>query len=152
AVLGANRLARNQVLARNEALGVLAEIDVDAVAVDTLDDAAHQRAEAALVGLDHLRALRLAHLLHDHLPRSLRVAAAEVLARQRHLDETADFGIGVDVARILEPQLALRELELSRVVGEHFPAPERIVVAALAVDRDTGVNVVAVPLAGRRRE
>src|SRR5690606_6608589 len=52
AVLRLDRLARDQVLARDEALGVAAQVDVGAVAIDALDDAADELADAVLVFLD----------------------------------------------------------------------------------------------------
>ena len=68
------------------------------------------------------------------------------------LDVTARLRIRRHVERVLEPQLLLRELELGRIVGEHLPAPERVVVAGLAVDRDADVDVLAVLLARGGRE
>ena len=147
---GFDLLARNHVGARHEAFGVAAEIDVDAVAVDALDDAADQRADAILVGVDHLRALGLAHLLHDDLLGLLRGDAAEGHRLHRLLDEAADLGLRIDLVRVLEAQLALRHLELRGVVGEHLPAAEGLVVAALAVDGDAHVPLLAVLLAGSR--
>ncbi len=74
---GAHGLARDHLLARNEALRIAAEIHEHAVAVDALDDAADQLADAILVLLDHLGALGLADLLHDDLLGGLRGDAAE---------------------------------------------------------------------------
>ena len=54
AVLALHDLARDHVGARHEAFGVAAEVHVDAVAVDALDHARHQRADAVFVGVDHL--------------------------------------------------------------------------------------------------
>ncbi len=130
AVLRLDRLARDQVLARDEALGIAAQVDVGAVAIDTLDDAAHELARTVLVGLDDLLALGLAHLLHDDLLRGLRRDAPELHGLHGLLDEAADLGFRIDVDRILEPQLAGRLLELLGVVGEHLPAAERLVAAA----------------------
>src|SRR5437660_702733 len=64
----------------------------------------------------------------------------------------ARFSLGIEVERVLEPQLVLGHLELLGVVGEHLPAPEGLVVAALAVDGDAHVPLLAVFLAGRGRE
>ena len=97
-------------------------------------------------------ALGLAHLLHDHLLRGLRGDAAEFDGRHRLLDVAADLGLRIDVDRVLEAQLARRLLELLRVVGEHLPAPERLVFAGRAIDRDAHLDVVAVALARRGRE
>ena len=97
AILRADRLARNHLVARDEAFGVAAEIDEHAVAIDALDDAGHQRADAALVFVHDLRALGLAHLLHDDLLGGLRGDAAERDRLHRHFDVAADFGFRVDV-------------------------------------------------------
>mgnify|MGYP003342989244 CR=1 FL=1 len=51
-VLRLDRLARNEVLARDEALGVAAEIDVGPVAIHALDNATHELADAILSGGD----------------------------------------------------------------------------------------------------
>ncbi len=130
AVLGADRLARDHLVARDEALGVAAEVDEDAVAVDPLDDAGDERPDAALVLVDDLRAFGLAHLLHDDLLGGLGGDAAEGDRLERHFDVAADLGVGRDVERVLEAQFLLRELELVRIVGEDFPAAVRVVVAA----------------------
>src|SRR5688572_2380891 len=153
AVLRLDWLARDQVLARNEALGVAAEIDVRAVTIDALDDAADELACAILVRIDDLLAFGLAHFLHDDLLRGLRRDAAELHGLHRLLDESTDLGFRIDVERVLEPQLARRFLDLARVVGEHFPAPKRLVAAVRAVDRNAHVDVVAVtfPRGGRER-
>ena len=152
AVLRAHRLARDHLLARDEAFGVGAEIHVHAVAVDALDDAADQRAGPVLVGIDHLRALGLAHLLHDDLLGGLRENAAERHRFHRLLDEAARLHVLVDVARVIQAQLALRHLEFGGIVGEHLPAAKRVVAAGLAVDRNAHVQLFAVLLAGRGRE
>ena len=152
AVLRLGLLARNHVGARHEAFRVAAEVDVDAVAVDALDHAADQGADAVAVGIDHLRALGLAHLLHDHLLGLLRGDAAEGHRLHRLLDVAADFRLRIDLERILEPQLALGDLELLGVVGEHLPAAEGLVVAALAIDGDARIPLLAVLLAGGGRE
>ena len=59
---------------------------------------------------------------------------------------------GSTSTRVLEAQLALRNLELLRVVGEHLPAAEGLVVAALAVDGDARRPFLAVALAGSGRQ
>ena len=105
-----------------------------------------------LVRLDDLLALGLAHLLHDDLLRGLRRDAAELDGLHRLLDEAADLGVRIDVDSVLEAQLARRLLELLRVVGEHLPAPKRLVAAGRAIDRDAHLDVVAVALARGGRE
>ena len=152
AVLRPHGLARDHFLARDEPLGVRAEIDVDAVAVDALDDAAHQRAGAVLVSIHHLRALGFAHFLHDDLLRGLREDAPEGYRFHRLLDEAAHLDVLVDLARIVHAQLALRHLELAGVVRKHLPAAKRVVAAGLAIDRNAHVELLAVLLAGRGRQ
>ena len=148
-ILGANRFARNHLIARDEAFGVAAQIDEHAVAIDALDDAGHQRADAALVFVDDLRTLGLAHLLHDDLLGGLRGDASESDGFHRHFDIAADFRVLRDVERVLEPQLAIGKFELGGIVREHFPASPRVVVAALAVDGDAHVDALAVTFARR---
>ncbi len=137
-------------LARHEAFGVAAEVHVDAMAVDALHDAGHERADAVLVFVHDLGALGFAHLLHDDLLGGLRGDAAEGDRFHRHFDEPADLGLRFDVDGIVEAQFALRKLELGGIVGEDLPATKRLVLAGLAVDLDAHVDVVAV-LAPRRR-
>ena len=114
AVLALHDLARNHVGARHETFGVAAQVHVDAVAVDALDHARHQRADAILIGIDDLRTLGLAHLLHDDLLGLLRGDAAEGHRFHRLFDEAADLGVLVDVERVFEAQLALRHFHLAR--------------------------------------
>ena len=154
AVLRLDDLAGDHVDARHEALGVAAQVDEDAVAVDALDDAAHELADAVLVGVDDLRTLGLAHLLHDDLLGLLRGDAAEADRLHGLLDEAADLRLRVDIERVLEPQFAVGHLELAGVVGEDLPATEGLVLAGLAVDGDAHIPLLAVLLArgrGQRR-
>ena len=60
--------------------------------------------------------------------------------------------VGVDIARIFQAQLALRDFQLVGVVSEYLPAAERLVVAALAVDGDPHIPLFPVFLAGSGRE
>src|SRR6185437_1316288 len=150
AVLRLHLLAGNHVGPRHEALGVGAEVDEETVAIDALDHAAHQRADAIAVGVHDLLALRLAHFLHDDLLGLLRGDAAERHRLHRLLDIAADFDLGVDLVRVVQAQLALRGLELRRVVGKHLPAAKSLVIAALAVDGDARIPLFAVLLAGSR--
>ena len=98
AVLRLDRLARNEVLAWNEPFGVAAEIDVRAVAVDALDDAAHELAGAILVRLYDLLAFGLAHFLHDDLFRCLRGDSTELDRLHRLLDVASELSFRIDVA------------------------------------------------------
>ena len=131
-------------LARHEAFGIAAKVHIDAVAVDALDDAGYERADAILVFLDDLRALGLAHFLHDDLLGGLGADAAERDRFHRHFDETVDHGSRVDVDRVIVTQFAFGELQFSGVIGKDLPAPECLVFAGLAVDFDAHVDVLAV--------
>ncbi len=152
AVLRADGFARNHFLTRDEPLGVGAEIHVHTIAVDALDDAADQRAGAVLVGIDHLCALGLAHLLHDDLLGGLRENASEGHRLHRLFHEAARLDILIDIAGIIQTQLALGNFQLGGIVGEHLPAAERVVAAGLAVDGHAHVQLLAVLLAGGGRE
>ena len=152
AVLRADRLARDHLVARDEAFGVAAEVDEDTVAVDALHQAGDQRADAGFVEFDDLRAFCLAHFLHDDLLRGLRRDAAERNRLERHFDVTTRLGFRRDVEGVLEAQLLVRELEFGRVVGKDLPALERVVVTRLAVDRNAHVDFFAVLLARGGRE
>ena len=127
-------------------------IDPPDLAQHALDDAGDEFADAVLVGVDHQRALGLAHALHDHLLGSLRGNAPEVRVLDRFLDERADFDIGHVLDRIHQAQLAVGRFH-HHVVGDDFPAPERLVVAAVAVDRHAHRDVLlGIALLGGRRE
>ena len=100
AIAGAHRFARNRAIARHERLGVAAEIEKDVAALDALDDAGDELADAILVRIDHLRALGFAHALHDDLLGGLRRDAAEFGILDLLLDETADVDAGLLVDRV----------------------------------------------------
>jgi hypothetical protein len=141
-----------EIRARHEAFGIAAQVHVDAVAIDTLDHARDELIDAILVGVDHLRAFGFAHLLHDDLLGLLRGDTAEGHRFHGFFDEAADFRGLVHVQRVFEAQLALRRFHFARVVGEHLPAAERVVVTRLAVDRNAHFPVFAVLLARGRRQ
>src|SRR5581483_2271201 len=142
AVAYANGFARNGLVARDEAFRVAAEIDVEIAALDALDHAGHQLADAILEGIHHLRALGLADALHDHLLGRLRGDAAEFRILDLLLDELADLRAGALVLGVHLAQLEIRRFHLA-VVGDHFPAAESFVVAALAVDADADIRLLA---------
>ena len=137
-------------LAGYEPFGIAAEVDVDTIAVDPLDDARSQGHGPVLVLVDHLRPLGLAHFLHDYLFGRLGGDAAEGDRLHRHLHVTVHLRSGIDVPCVFEPQLTLRHFQLRGIVGEHLPAAEGVVLAGLAIDRHAHVDVLAV-LAARRR-
>ena len=92
AVAGAQHVARDALVLRDEGLGVAAQVDVDVAALDALDDAGDQLADAVLPGVDDLRALGFAHALHDHLLGGLRGDAAELGVLDLLFDVVADLG------------------------------------------------------------
>src|SRR5688572_2727683 len=152
AVLRAHRLARDHLFARYEAFGIAAEVHVDSIAVHALYDARYELADAASIGLDDLRALGLAHLLHDHLLGCLSGDAAEHDRGMRHFDVATWLGVAREIERVLQAQFLLGKFEFGGVVGKHLPAPEGVVVAGLAIDRDADVDVLSVLLARGGRE
>ncbi len=100
AVLRPHRLAWHHLVTRHEAFGITAEIDIDTIAINALDQAGQQFTFAVLVFLDDLLALGLAHLLHDDLFRRLRGNAPELDRFHRHLDVAARLSILVDFHRV----------------------------------------------------
>jgi hypothetical protein len=129
-------------------LGVVAEIDITA-SRDFLHAAADQFADAVAVLLDDLRALGLAHLLHDDLLGGLR----------RDAEFDGQDGISKS-RRPARPRLLMRLLRCEHRVGvelfdrtgiDHRPAAERLVLAGLAVDRHAKLGVFLVTLLGGTR-
>src|SRR5690606_6245855 len=128
------------------------EVDVDVAALDALDHAGHQLADAILPGIDDLLALGLAHALHDHLLGGLGGDAAEVDVLDLLLDVVADLDALGLVDRVHQADLAVRRLH-DDVIGDHFPAAEGLVAAVLGVDLHAGDHVlVEVTLLGRGGE
>src|SRR5690606_35729320 len=78
AVAGAHDVARDRLVLGDEGFRVAAQVDVDVAALNALDHAGHQFADAILPGVHHLLALGLAHALHDHLLGGLRRDASDV--------------------------------------------------------------------------
>ena len=98
-----------------------------------------------------LLALGVADLLQDHLLRRLRADAAELDRLERLLDDVAELEVRVALGGVGDRELVRRLLVL--LVGHDGPAPERIVVAGLAVDRHARVDLlVREALLRRRRE
>ena len=105
AILGAEQLARDQIVAADDRLGP-AEIDQRVAVLDPLDLADHDLADPVLELVVLPLALGLAHPLDDDLLGALRGDAAEVDRRQGIQDVVADLGRGVAHLRVLEPDLA----------------------------------------------
>ena len=112
AIAVANVLARDHLVAANDALGT-AEIDDDVAVLDALDGAVDDLADAILVLAVVALALGLAHLLHDDLLGVLRGDATEIQRRQRLGDEIAYLGVGV--APLCVCQGDLRRIVFDRV-------------------------------------
>ena len=84
-------LARDDLLAADDRLGVAAQIEDDAASFQSLDDPGHHLADPVLIRLDDLRALSLADLLHDDLLGGLRGDPAEHHRLDRIFDEIPDL-------------------------------------------------------------
>ena len=80
-----------------------------------------------------LLALGVADLLQDDLLRGLRADAAELHRLERLLDHVAQLERRIALGGVGDRDLVRRLLVL--LVGHDRPAPERLVVAGLAVDR-----------------
>jgi len=152
AIAHAHHFARNGLVARNEGLGLAAEVEIDVAALDALGHAVDQFAHAILEGIDHLRALGLADALHDHLLGGLRGDAPEFGVLDLLLDVFADLRTGALVLGIHQAQLPVGRFHLA-VVGDHFPAAEGFVVTALMIDGDADVGLfLGIALLGGRRQ
>src|SRR6185437_1072340 len=152
AVLRLDLLAGNHVGARHEPFRITAQIHVDPVAIDAFHDTTDQGADAIAIGIDHLGTLSFAHLLHNDLLGLLGGNATESHRFHRLLHMLTHFDPGVDLAGILEAQLALGHLQLLGVIRKDLPAAEGFIVAALAVDGHARVPFLPVFLTGGRGE
>ena len=152
AVLRTHRFARHHLVAGHEAFGITTEVDVNAVAIDTLDETREQFTLALLVFLDDLLAFGLTYLLHDDLLRGLRGNAPEFHRFHRLFDVFAGLGVRIDVDGVDHPQFAIRYFQFGRIVGEDMPAPKSLVIARLAVNCDPHVDVLAMLPARCRRQ
>src|SRR5690606_5368265 len=76
-VAGTQHITRNAFVLGDDRLGVATQVDIDVAALDTLDDAGNQLADAIFPGVDDLCALGVAYPLHDDLLRGLCSDAAE---------------------------------------------------------------------------
>src|SRR6185312_8289491 len=152
AVANTRGLARDGLVARNERLGVAAQVEIDVAALDPLHDAGHQLADAIGKGVHHLLALGLAYALHDHLLGGLRGDATEFGVLDLLLDVLADLGVRALVQRVHQAQLVGRRFHLA-VVGNDFPAPEGFVLAGVVIDRHADIRLfVRIALLRRRRQ
>jgi hypothetical protein len=86
-----------------------AELDDDVAVLEALHHAADHFADALAVLAVDVLALRLAHLLEDHLLGGLRRDASEILGRPRELDLHVDFRfLAVELLRFVERDLGRR--------------------------------------------
>jgi len=144
AIADAGRFARNRLVARDERLGVAAQVEVDVAALHALDDAGDQFADAIDEGVDHLLALGFAHALHDDLLGRLRGDAAELGVLDLVLDPATDLGHFAFAGFVLgvhQADLEGRIFHLA-VVLDDLPATEGLVVARIAVDFDPDVRIL----------
>jgi hypothetical protein len=117
---------------------------------------AHQLTYPWQIGFHHLSTLGLAYFLHDHLLGGLRSNAAELHGRNRLLDDVAERAARPPCIRFLQSELScwipLRllivfgRLEVIRIGNR--PAPERVVLAGLAIDGHAKFGFVVVALLG----
>ena len=142
AVAGAEHLAGDQFVAPHDRLARAgaAEIDHDIAVFDPLDRAVDDVADAILVDVILLVALRLADLLHQHLLRRLGRDAPVVERRQRFGDPVADLGRGVLLLRFHERHLGRLVLDL--VDDEQEPREPDL--AGLRVDLRAHLGLLAV--------
>ena len=132
---------------------MLPRVQPDRSPVGLFDHAGDQLALAVLVSFDHLGALRLANLLHDHLLGRLRCDAPEKDRLHGLLNEPSDFDGRVALPGLRQRQLPVRSLKtLFLGVLDHLPAAEGTVVSSLAVDSDSGVDVATSLLPGSGRQ
>src|SRR3546814_5123210 len=112
-------LFRSRLFLGDERLGVAAQVDVDVAALDALDDAGHQLADAILPLVHDLRPLGLAHALHDHLLGGLGCDATEIDVVDLLLDEVADLGAFALVDRVHQADLAVGDRKSTRLKSSH---------------------------------
>jgi hypothetical protein len=141
AVAGAHHVAGDRPVFRDEGFGIAAQIDVNVAALDALDYAGDQLADAVLPGVDDLITLGFAHALHDHLLRGLGRDAAEFGVLDLLFDVVADFDAFDFVDRVHQPDLTVGRLH-DHVVGHDFPAAEGFVTAVFRIDRDSREHVL----------
>ena len=136
-VADAQHLLRDQLVARDHALDA-AGFDDHVAALDALDGAGQQVVLAVEEIVQDLLALGVADLLQDHLLRRLRADAPELDGLERLLDDVAELQRRIALRGVGDRDLVRGLLVL--FVGHDRPAPERLVVAGLAVDRHPRVD------------
>jgi len=171
AIAGAHEFARDHVVLWHQRFGIAAEIDIDIAALDPFDDTHHELTDPIGIRFDYLRALRLAHFLHDDLLGRLCGDSAELGSFQGFLDIVATAQARVALAGFREPDLArgMRQFPLrnhrcggerlfvifSSRIGLHYhvriddrPPTKRVVFARISIDRDPALDVIVEALSG----
>ncbi len=153
-VAGTHRLPWNDVLARHQGLRVAAQVEQDGAAVGLLDHPHHQLPLAVSIGLDHLGALGLPDLLHDHLLCRLRRDTPEEYRLHGLLDKATDRDGRIPFPGLGRGKLAVRRLRtlLRFRVLHDLPATEGAVLSSFPVDRNPGVDVAGGLPAGSGRQ
>ena len=149
--VGANAVAHPQILlrddlvARDHALDA-ARFNDHVAALDALDGPSQQIVLALQKIVEDLLPLGVANLLHDDLLCRLRADATEIHRLQRLLDHVADLQLGIALGCVGDRDLVRRFLVL--LVGHNGPAAKRLVIAGLAIDRHSRVDVLREALLG----
>jgi hypothetical protein len=149
-VVDAEGLAADQLFARQQALGIVAQVDDDIVAGYLFHCTGNEIAHAVHILFDDLRALGVAHALHDHLLGGLRCDTAELDIFHLDLVEIPNLEIRVLLGSFLRGELGAEQREF--IIGHHEPATHRQVVARIAIDRDLNIGLFVVAFLGRRRQ
>ena len=143
AIAGPEHLAGDQFVAAHDrfARAGAAEIDHDIAVLDPLDRAVDDVADAILVDVILLVALRLADLLHQHLFGSLGGDASVVERGQQFGDPVADLSRGILLLRF--GQRHLRRFVLDLVDNEQKPGKPDLASFRIDLRADLGLLAVA---------
>ena len=143
AIAGPEHLARDQFIAAHDRLARAgaAEIDHDIAVFDPLDLAVDDIADAILVDVILLVALRLADLLHQHLLGRLGGNASVVERRQQFGDPVADLSRWILLLRFGERHL--RRVVLDLIDDEQEPGKPDL--AGFRVDLRADFGLLAIP-------
>ena len=150
-ITGTYVLTGNELAAWYQPLGVGSQIQHHSGAFHFLDDPADHAAEPPSISFHHARALRFAHLLHDHLARGLRRDPTEFHRFSGFLQVPAWLHVRVTSARLGQADLPIRKLQFL-VFRQHLPAPESFVGTGFTVNPDARLDIQAAALAGGARQ
>src|SRR5438067_2005510 len=151
AVADAQVFLRDHVLARQQRLQA-ARLDDGAAALHALHRPGDELVAAGEEIVKDLLALRVADALQDHLLRRLCANAPELDVRDRLLDDIVHLGVGLAAVLGFLDREHLRGVPLRRIVRQHAPAAEGLVIAGVLVDLHADVDVLGVFFLGRRGE